>query len=71
MEKGGIKLKKIIVNLLLVVAIILISTIKVNATEVITNINVGQEEKTYDLEELLKDEKEQEKIKEQAEKNAQ
>ena len=64
-------MKKIIVNLLLVVAIILISTIKVNATEVITNINVGQEEKTYDLEELLKDEKEQEKIKEQAEKNAQ
>ena len=56
-------MKKIIVNLLALVVIILISTIKVNATEAIASINVVQEEKTYSLEELVKDEKEQEKIK--------
>lgn len=64
-------MKKIIVNLLLVVVIILISAIKVNAIDTITKINVEQEENVYNLEELVKDEKEQDKIKKQAEKNAQ
>lgn len=50
-------MKKIIVNLLAVVTIILISTIKVNATDTIAKINVEQEQKTYNLEELVKDEK--------------
>ena len=64
-------MKKVIANIV-VVAIILMSTVKVNAVSEIPNVDVGQqEEKTYDLSELIKNEKEQEEIKKQAEITAQ